>query len=187
MKKSPASRNSRAGFTIIEVMAATILFALSIFAIVQSQSGSRRAVSQSERLFSGIMLAQSKMAEQMLKVQAEVDKNGVEASYKEDQGTFEAPHTDFKWKMSFKESEFKLGPEEMSKYMQTMGVEEEEAERQVETQRLMLTNLAKMIKENYGELRVVVEWDHYGSLQTLPLVTHIAPKKPKIQFTTVAE
>jgi Tfp pilus assembly protein PilV len=180
-------RNSRSGFTILEVMAATILFALSIFAIVQSQSGSRRAVAQSERLFKGIMLAQGKMSELVLKIQADVDKGGVTQSFKEESGAFPDPYTDYKWKMSFKESTVKFGAAEMTKFMTSMGMDEEAAARQIEQQRLMLTNLDKIVKENFGELTLTVEWDHYGAKQALPLVTHITPKKPKIQFTTVAE
>jgi len=180
-------KGGKQGFTILEVLAATLLFALSVFAIVQSQGGSQRLTVRSERIFVALTLAETKMAETVLKYQSEIDKNGLEQSFKEESGTFDAPNQDFSWKISLKESSVKFDSEQIGAFMKGLGLDEDEIAKQMDSQRLVITNLAKAIKENFGELIVTVQWKDFGRTETLPLVTHMIPKKPKIELTTVAE
>ncbi len=182
-----SAKNNKSGFTLLEVLAATTIFVMAIFAIVESQRSSQRNVAQSERMFHATLLAQKKMSEIELKYQALVNTDGVEKSFATEEGSFEAPWADFKWKMIFKESSVVLSPEVMEKYMVSMGIEEDDAKTQIEAQALVLTNVNKMIKENYGELMVEVSWDFLGSPYSIPLVTHLIPQTPKISLTTVID
>jgi len=187
MKHTNKLRNSKAGFTLVEVLAATLLFVLAIFAIVDSQNSSQRSLAQSERMFYATLLAQSKMTEMELKFQKLLDANGLESSFGKENGSFDAPWDQFKWTAQFKESSVSLSPAVMEKYMISMGIEPEEARVQMEEQALVLTNVNKLIKENYGELTVNVSWEYFGNIYSIPLLTHLIPKKPKIELTTTVE
>jgi prepilin-type N-terminal cleavage/methylation domain-containing protein len=179
--------SNRSGFTLLEVLAATMIFALCVFAIIDSQRTSQRTIVQSERYFLATNLARLKVTELELKYQRELNANGASSVIKEESGGFEAPYQDFKWKMSLKEPEIDFSPEAMEKFMTGLGLDKEEASNQIEKQKLVLTNMNKIIKENFLELRVEIIWKDGGRDSSLPIVTHLMPDKPKIQLTSTVE
>lgn len=183
-----ARKQSKAGFTLLEILIAGTIFALSIVGLVQTRTTSLRSVYESETLFRALQLAQEKMVELEFKYQKLIDRFGVkEGTFTTDNGTFEAPNDMFKWSVALKESAVKLGRADLLKILLSFGMEPEVAEAQLDQQRLVLTNLNKVIKENYAELALLVEWEKYGRKSKLPLTTYLIPEKPKIQLTTVAE
>lgn len=179
--------NRKSGFTILEVLAATVIFGVAVYAIVDSQRGSMRNMVQSERYFMATNLARLKMSELEIKYQRDLNVNGATASLGEDSGTFDKPYEEYSWKAVRKEGEVDLSPDALVKFMTSLGLAKEEAIAQIEQQKLVLTNMNKMIKENFLELRVEILWDHLGRKYTLPLVTHLIPQQPKIQLTTTVE
>ena len=188
MTHHPQTRSSQSGFTLIEILIATAIFALSIFAIVQSRTISLRNVVESENLRTAVMLGQMKMSEMEIKYKKELDKAGnMDSAKNSEGGAFEAPYENFKWKADFKESEVKITGEVLAGLLKKMGVDGDEAQIQAEQMRLVLTNLNKTLKDNFGELTVTISWDAFGRTQKMPLVTHISPSKPKILLTATAE
>jgi prepilin-type N-terminal cleavage/methylation domain-containing protein len=180
-------KNQKSGFTLLEVLAATMIFSLCVFAIIDSQRTSQRTIVQSERYFLATNLARSKMSEVELKYQREFNVNGISAVLKEESGSFEAPYQDFRWKLKISEAEMDFSKETMEQTMVGLGVDKETAATEIEKQGLVLTNLNKMIKENFVEIRVEILWRDGNRDSVLPLVTHIIPDKPRIQLTTTVE
>ncbi len=181
--------SSQQGFTLLEILVAVSIFALSVLAFVQSRTVSLRNVVSSEKLSTALQLGQAKMTEMELKFQQQVDRNGLATSFTKENGTFDAPHEAYSWTAELKENELKLSPEEFVKILVSIGFEKEEAEAQVDDpqQALLLTNLNKTMKENFAELKVEIIWDQFGRKMKMPLVTHLIPEKPKIELQMTAE
>ena len=182
-----AHPNRQSGFTLIEVLISIVIFALSIFAITQSRTTSLRNTLESDRMFEAVQLAESKMNEMQMKYQAMIDKGGLEGNFATEEGKFEAPHDRYAWKLEFKESSIKFTRAVMEKFLNSLGVEKDEADDQADQQRLVLANLNKMVKDNFAELHVAVTWTEFGKKYSVPMVTHLVPTKPKIELTTVGE
>lgn len=184
MRKSSQASSQQSGFTILEVLLATVIFGFAVLAIVGSQTSSRRNVDKSKKIFEAVQLAQNKMVELEIKYQKEIEKGSVESALTKEEGAFEPPFEKYKWKAELKESSLKFTSGEMSKLLTSLGMEEDLVAAQIEQQKLVLTNLNKMMKENFAELTVVVEWDDFGNRAQFPLVTHLIPNKPR--FTPTA-
>lgn len=178
---------TRSGFTLIEVLLALTIFAISILGIVGLRTSSLRSVNHSERLNEAVSLARKKMAELELKYQAELNKSGAEATYGEDNGTFDEPWKDFSWKVVLSEPQSQLSPADLLNFLIKMGMNSEEAEKQIESQKLLLTNMNKIIKENFVEMKLEVKWLQFGKERSIPIVTHIIPAKPRFQLTMQAD
>ncbi|MBS1984756.1 MAG: prepilin-type N-terminal cleavage/methylation domain-containing protein [Bdellovibrionales bacterium] len=176
-----------AGFTLIEILAAILIFGLSIFAVTQARTTSLRNVVESQRMFEATQLAQSKMAELELKYQKQLDKDGVAATIGNDGGTFDEPNSRFSWKAEVKESTIKFTREIIAGFMKSLGADEEVADKKADELKLVLANLNKTFKNNFVELHVDIQWKEFGKNYTLPLVTHLVPAKPKIELTTTGE
>ena len=178
-------KNSRSGFTLFEVLVATLILALGILAVVQGRSNSMRNVIESEKIGIATQLAQAKMAEMELKYQAKVDQSSgaFDSLFSEEEGAFEEPFQDYSWKVFFRESKIKFEIEEIKALLVKFGMAEEEAEIQVQAQTLFVNNLNKALKNNFGELLVRVEWTQYGNKRNVPVVTHLVPAKPKLELT----
>jgi prepilin-type N-terminal cleavage/methylation domain-containing protein len=173
------------GFTLVEVLMATMIFAFSILILSQAMTVSLRTANLSEELFKATQLAQLKMVEMELKYQAQVNSERVpDGLLVEDSGVFEAPNEAFKWAVKLSESSVKLSSENIADLLGTSGLEKEDIESLVEQMKLMLANVNKMIKENYAELTLTVSWESRGKSFNLPIVTHLIPQTPKIQLTT---
>ncbi len=178
-------KKSQRGFTLFEVLVATMIFALGILAVVQGRTNSTRNVVESEKIGIATQLAQAKMAEAELKYQAQLDVKGVnvESMYTEEEGKFEEPFQDYAWKIQLQESKIKFESEDMKALLTKYGMEEDEAELQVQAQQLFLNNLNKALKNNFVELLVTIQWSQFGNKRTVPVVTHLIPKAPKLELT----
>lgn len=181
------TRSRSAGFTLIEVLLATAIFAGAIFGIVQARTTSLRAMLESERIAVIVQLAQAKMTESQIKYQNLIDKDGPSSAYGKEEGTFEPPFDNYKWKVELKESKVEITQSQILTLLKGLGIDTEDAESQLEQMKLVLTNLNKMFKNNLAELRVSVEWTQFGRQMSMPLVTHLIPAKPKVELTTQAE
>lgn len=92
--KTSTAKTSRSGFTLLEVLAALMLFAIAIAGIIQGQTGSVRAIVRSEKLSQALALAQEKMTE----LEIEMGKTNFEAMKEEEAGDFDSEKLkEFKW------------------------------------------------------------------------------------------
>jgi len=180
---------NRAGFTLLEILMAIMLFGLGIMAIVKSQTESRRNVFKGEYLVLSVQLAQWKMTEMEMKFQKALDRDGLAAAIGKENGVFEAPYDKYKWEAELKESKVEMTSDMLLKLLQELGFTEDEALAQTENQgqKLVMTNLNKTMKDNFAELTIRVQWDEFGRLQEVPVVTHLIPAKPKIELKLTAD
>jgi prepilin-type N-terminal cleavage/methylation domain-containing protein len=185
MKKSIRSKKS--GFTLLEVLAATMIFVLAVFAVIENQKTSQHNIAQSQHYFIATTLARSKLTEMELKYQREFNTNGVNAAIAEESGGFEAPYQDYTWRVAITENTLELSAEALLSFMKSLGLDEDEAELQIEQQKLVLTNLNKMLKENFLEMKVEILWESRGRKYSLPVITHLMPEKPRIELTTTVD
>jgi prepilin-type N-terminal cleavage/methylation domain-containing protein len=181
-------RNSKAGFTLIEVLIASVIFALSIIALVQTGVTSLRSVSDSEKLFKAVQLAHAKSGEMVSTYQEFINKNGVPENLDEKkEGKFEAPFDSYTWSARLIPSTVVVSKSEFMSLLTRLGFDEDAAESELKKSQLLLGNLNKILKANYAELIVTVDWEQFGRKQSLPVVTHLIPKTPKIEFSPNVE
>jgi type II secretory pathway pseudopilin PulG len=186
MRAAEMKTGKTAGFTLIEVLLAFLLFVTIYGVFAQSKGGSEQNVRQNMKRDIAIRLLQAKMTEIEMKLQKEIDKNGVETSYAKDAGKFEDPYSEFNWSMKFQAPTIKFSADVLTKFLTDMGMDKDEAMAQIDQQKLLITNLNKNILANFGELIVEVTWDYIGT-QKQSLLTHLIPKQPKVTLTTTAE
>jgi Tfp pilus assembly protein PilV len=180
MKKINASQS---GFTILEILAATIIFFMVIGAVVNTRTRSLRSVAESGLLTQAQTLAEMKMTEMEIFFQNAVDKGDVKSAFGTQEGSFESPYETFKWKAEFKENPLLITQNQILAFLKGYGLSNEDSENQLQQSKLILSNLNKALKENMGELVVTVKWKFQSAERELPLVTHLIPKKPKITFS----
>lgn len=75
----------RAGFTLLEVVVALVILAMSLFVLVNTQASSVFMTVDAQKVLTGTWLAQQKMTEALLRVETE----GVQVSDVEESGDFE--------------------------------------------------------------------------------------------------
>jgi prepilin-type N-terminal cleavage/methylation domain-containing protein len=172
------------GFTLLEVLVATLIFALAIFAIVQSRTSSLRNVIESEKVGQAVSLAQGKMADMEIKYQKDLDTNRstMDGVSVEESGTFEAPFESFSWKVKFSQSKIDITPDKLVALLTKYGIDKDQAEAQVQSQALILKNLSEALKKCFAELRVTVLWSQFDRKHELPVLTHLIPKNPKLEL-----
>ena len=176
-------KQNESGFTILEVLAATLIFFMIIGAVVSARTRSLRSVAESGLLTQAQTLAESKMTEMEIFFQSAVDKADVKGAFGNQEGTFEAPYDTFKWTAEFKENPLLITQNQVVAFLKAYGLSNEDSENQFQQAKLLLSNLNKALKENMGELVVIVKWQFQGAERQFPLVTHLIPKKPKITFS----
>jgi len=174
---------SRAGFTLLEVIAAVALFAFAVLALTRSGTGSLRNSIESERITRASQLLEMKIAELEVEYQFRIDKEGIKSVIGEKSGAFEKPFEDYRWKATVSENPFTLEGDQLKTVMTSMGVDESLAEVQLEESALILNNLRKALNENLVEVLVEIFWDDFGRERSIPVVTHLIPSKPKIKLT----
>ncbi len=177
----------QSGFTIIEVLMATILFGVAVMALMQAPITSRKNSERSLLITNATQLLQNKMTEMELKYQALIDQGGVKGNFTKEEGNFDKPYQRFKWKVEFRESSIVLDSGVLKTFLVNLGMEEDQVERQLDEQKLILTNLNKAFLENLGELEVKIIWKSGSKEKSIPLVTHLMPRNPTITFTTKEE
>lgn len=183
---SPSFGRSQRGFTLLEILVATGLFAIAIFAIIKSGSGSIRSVRESQMLFKAVQIGQTKMQELEEKYQKQIDRDGVkDTPMAEEVGAFEAPFELYSWEVKLIPSTMKLNESSMRGLLKSFGLEDEDINAQMEdpAQRLVLGNINKALKENFVELILLVKWERFGRKSSMPIITHLIPTKPKITLT----
>ena len=144
------------GFSLLEVMVAVAILAISLLTLVNFQGQSMLVVGRAEKLTLGTFLAREKMAEVILQIEKEQFQQGSLSEDKSENGTFEKPYENFKWSWQMRKVAIPTpGGEEGSPMM------------------AMLKMVTDQIKEMVREVKLTVSWEDLGKEQGFEVVTHV--------------
>lgn len=175
------------GFTLIEVLIASMLLALVVFATVPTTSSSLYNSADAENLAIAVQLLQKKASEMEFYFQKRLNSGGVTGAIEKKEGSFEEPFQDYKWRAEFRETKLKLTKADLVSMMTEIGLDSAQAEVQVDQQSIVIGNVNNAIKTNFGELEVWVEWNRLGRKKTMNILTHLIPDKPKTSLSANPE
>ena len=149
-------KRNNPGFTLLEVMIAVAILAVSLMALMSLQSQALLASARAEKISISTWLAQQKMAEILLEIEKGVLK-GEFPDEKEEQGNFENQFPDFFWRLKITRVELPM-PE---------GVQDE-----------MMLQAMKMLTEELSkstrEVRLTVGWEEFEEEEIgITVATHL--------------
>lgn len=143
-------------FTLLEVMVAIAILAMSMTAIIGLTGSSMMKSARAEKLAVATMLARQKMTE----VEIELQKGMAKGEFPEDKsedGKFDDPFEDYTWKFELKKVELPAP------------VTGEEGS----VQDLVGKEMTREISKTVREVKLTVFWKERGQEQTLDVVTHL--------------
>ena len=144
------------GFTLLEVMVAVAILAISLSVLLTFQGNTLLVSGRQEYISIATMLARQKMVE----VELDLEKGMLKGEFpdeKAEEAEFDPPFEDYRWKMSIKKVEL---PAPM--------VGEEGS-----VQDMIGKQLSQEIAKTVRELRVEISWEELGALQSMEVVTHL--------------
>jgi len=151
-------RNS--GFTLLEVMIAVAILAVSLMALMNLQSQSMLASARAQRILISTLLAEQKMNAVLLDIEKGIPKGDFPDS-REEQGAFEEErYPDYYWKLSIKGVELPAIPLP-------------EGEGAILGQAMQM--LSEKLSRSSREIRLKVGWIEFEEEeeQGIELVTHV--------------
>ena len=154
--RSQVSSRGLLGFTLIEVMVAVAILAISMTALVSFSGNSMIRSGRAEALTVATMLARQKMAE----IEIEIDKGQAKGEFpeeKSEEGKFDDPFEEYGWKMEIKRVEL---PAPITGQKGSV-------------QDVVGGQLTKEISNTVRELTLTVLWTELGEAQSIDIVTHI--------------
>ena len=149
-------RKRSAGFTLVEVMVAISILAISLTVLMSFSGNSMIRSGRAEALTVATMLARQRMAE----TEIELEKGALKGEFpeeKSEEGTFDEPFEDYRWKMEIRRVELPAPPTQ-----EKGGIQD-----------IVGQQLTKEIGNTVRELKVVVLWTELGEEQQIDVVTHI--------------
>jgi prepilin-type N-terminal cleavage/methylation domain-containing protein len=146
------------GFTLLEVMLALAVFAFAITAIVGFNARGYVNDAKARRLTIAVTLAKTKMTEYQLLLDKEIAKGGFPEE-KTEEGDFENPFADYKWKAEVRKVELPIPP---------LGEGVGDATKQ------MMDMITKQISESVREIKLTINWTEMEKEKSISVVTHIA-------------
>lgn len=154
-----SSGDSNKGFTLLEVMIAVAILAVSLMALMNFQSQAILASSRAQRLSVVTLLARQKMGEVLLEIEQGIPK-GEFPDEKEESGVFEGEDfVDYYWSLKIKKVEIPT-PELPEGGAELMGQ--------------ALQMLSEELSKSAREIRLSVGWREYDEEEEgISLVTHI--------------
>jgi type II secretion system protein I len=157
--KSIVNLKNNAGFTLLEVLVALGILAVSITAILQMFGTAMVSSSRAEAVTVGTMLARQKMAEQMIKLEKDALEGKFPGTDEESDGSFDEPYDKYKWHVKVRKVEIPMPPQS-----------EQGAQAQ------MMQMISKQIGDNLREIKLDVTWDELGETQDISVTTHVVKK-----------
>lgn len=153
------NRIGQNGFTLLEVMIAVAILAVSLLALMNFQSHSLLASARAQKIEIATLLARQKMGELLLDIEQGIPK-GEFPDEKEESGTFEeAQYPDFFWQLKIKKVE-----------LPTPALPEGSGEVLAQAIQMLSDELARSARE----IRLTVGWKEFEEEETgLTVVTHI--------------
>lgn len=149
-------RRRISGFSLLEVMVAAAILAISLTVLLTFSGTTLVKSGRAEKLLVATMLARQKMTDIEIELEKQKKKREFPDERSED-GDFEEPFEDYKWKMEIRKIE-----------LPAPVVGEEGS-----MQQMIGKQLTKQISQTVRELKLTVMWDEMGEEQSIEVVTHI--------------
>lgn len=157
--KSIKNSKSNQGFTLLEVLVALGILAVSITAILQLFGTAMITSSRAEAMTVATMLARQKMAEQMIRLEKDALEGKFPGTDEEAGGDFDPPFENYKWHSKIRRVEIPVPPQE-----------------EQGTQTQLIQMIAKQIGEALREIKLSVSWDELSEKQEVVVTTHVVKK-----------
>lgn len=157
--KNTKNLQNKSGFTLIEVMLAIGILAMSFAALLQLSGTAMRTSLRAESVTVGTMLARQKMAEQMIKLEKDALEGKFPGTDEENGGDFDAPFERYKWNVKIRKVEIPVPPQEKQ-----------------DTQAQLTQMIAKQIGDALREVKLIVSWEELNDKQELVVTTHVVKK-----------
>lgn len=154
--KTTHERTNARGFTLIEVMVAVSILAISMTALVSFSGNSMIRSGRAEALTVATMLARQKMAD----IEIELEKGQQKGEFPEEKsedGQFDEPFEEYRWKMEIQRVEL---PAPVSG--EQGGIQD-----------VVAQQMTKEISNTVRELRLTVLWTELGEEQSIDVITHV--------------
>ena len=168
-------RSHDAGFTLLEVVSALAILAVSLFGLVDAEAGAVLMTVEAEKMLTGTYLAQEKISEAMLRLEREGFKDGDidEEGDFSDFGVSDAmsggadvgaAFADYKWAYTIREVDIQVGDiAETATELQSSGYGQQDGATDTDTTSaaaamIPTDMLSDMIKPYIREIRVLVWW-----------------------------
>ncbi len=148
--------NNKCGFTLLEVMVAVAILAISLSVLLTFQGNTLIASGRQERLTIATMLARQKMVEIELDLELGMQA-GEFPDERSEEAQFDRPFEDYRWKMAIKKVELPAP------------VTAEEGSVQDMIAKQLTSEIAKTVRE----VRLEISWEELGEPQSMEVVTHL--------------
>ena len=145
------------GFSLLEIMVAVALLAIAATTLLTFHGNSLITSGRAENITIAAMLARYKITEIELDLKNGM-KKGEFPDEKTDEGSFEKPYEDYKWKMTIK-----------SVKLPTAAQQQDEASLTGMISRQLSEEIAKIVRE----VKIEVIWEEMEEEQSIDVVTHI--------------
>ncbi|PIR20016.1 MAG: hypothetical protein COV45_08560 [Deltaproteobacteria bacterium CG11_big_fil_rev_8_21_14_0_20_47_16] len=147
------------GFTLLEVLVALGILAVSITAILQMFGTSMSTSARAERVTVATMLARQKMAEQVIKIDKDLLEGKFPDTTEESDGDFDEPYQDYKWKIKMRKVEIPMPPQD-----------------KLDAQAAIMQMISKQIGEAVREVKLSVIWEELNEPHDVTVTTHVVKK-----------
>ncbi len=139
-------------------MLALTIFAMAMATLVALHARGSMNEMRARKLTVATELARQKMVDTQLDIEKEMNK-GVFPEEKTDEGEFEKPFEDYRWKMEIRKVELPMPPlgEEAGVMMKQM-----------------MEMITKQISDSVRELKLTISWKEMEKERSFSVVTHIA-------------
>lgn len=144
------------GFTLIEVMVAVSIMAVSLSVLLDFEGNTLKSSARSYGTTTGSWLARSKMVDVELMLEKDM-KKGEFPEDKEEHGEFEEPFVDYLWEYKLRKVELPVPPETEEGSMQNM----------------IAKQLTQEIGNRVRELKVSVREKKWDEKKKITLTTHL--------------
>jgi prepilin-type N-terminal cleavage/methylation domain-containing protein len=172
LREKPYKR--QAGFTLIEVMVAIVILAVSISALFNFQSNSVLASARAAKIAVATLLTREQMALSLLELESAINK-GEALDEKSDEGTFDQDiYPGYRWELTVRKIEIPPPP-----------LPDEGAAAVVQNVAQMITD---SISQAVREVRLKVYWQELENQEEeMEVVTHIIRSRTGVGNKTVVE
>ncbi|MCB1214933.1 MAG: prepilin-type N-terminal cleavage/methylation domain-containing protein [Deltaproteobacteria bacterium] len=161
------------GFSLLEILVALGILAITLVALYTSQGSSLKASAAASRIQVATLLARNQLNFKLIELEKAQAKNNFPKDKEEDDGIFESPYEDYRWHWTIEKAEIPIGIAE--------GGASSEGEAQqpgmLPANSSYMGQIAQLVteqlKESLRSIKLEVSWEELGSTHSVVLTTHI--------------